>query len=211
MHAQQLLKSKKLVLNSSLLLEIWLMPKMNPERYQRNTLKNGRCTSLQLNKAPMVPPGTICVEIMIALIWFRGKQKATSTRTMEKVQKYWMTGKVFTAGKCQRHLATINSLLWIHGKMVVYVWVHSSLQSPNPSPRKGPSRPFNFFGYLTTNTMNRLVSKIMPSTFNHTFLVILSHIWKKRMYYSSDMMFLLVFSLSYNNHVSRCLIRRIHI
>ncbi|KAF1802973.1 Metallo-dependent phosphatase-like protein [Mucor lusitanicus] len=37
-------------------------------------------------------------------------------------------------------------------------------------PRKGPSRPFNFFGYLTTNTMNRLVSKIMPSTFNHTFL-----------------------------------------
>ncbi|KAI7897094.1 Metallo-dependent phosphatase-like protein [Mucor mucedo] len=37
-------------------------------------------------------------------------------------------------------------------------------------PKKGPSRPFNFFGYLTTNTMNRLVSKIMSNSYNHTFL-----------------------------------------
>lgn len=38
-------------------------------------------------------------------------------------------------------------------------------------PKKGPSRPFNFFGYFTTNTMNRLVSKILPGSYNHTFLV----------------------------------------
>ncbi|RCI03842.1 Transmembrane protein 62 [Rhizopus stolonifer] len=37
-------------------------------------------------------------------------------------------------------------------------------------PKKGPSRPFNFFGYLTTNTMNRLVSSMMYGTFNHTFM-----------------------------------------
>ncbi|KAI8640130.1 Metallo-dependent phosphatase-like protein, partial [Parasitella parasitica] len=37
-------------------------------------------------------------------------------------------------------------------------------------PKKGPSRPFNFFGYLTTNSMDRLVSQIMPASFNHTFL-----------------------------------------
>lgn len=37
-------------------------------------------------------------------------------------------------------------------------------------PKKGPSRPFNFFGYLTTNAMNRLVEKIMPVHYNHTFL-----------------------------------------
>ncbi|KAI7903330.1 Metallo-dependent phosphatase-like protein, partial [Cokeromyces recurvatus] len=37
-------------------------------------------------------------------------------------------------------------------------------------PKKGPSRPFNFFGYFTTNTMNRLASKIMSTTYNHTFI-----------------------------------------
>ncbi|KAG1219437.1 hypothetical protein G6F35_007490 [Rhizopus arrhizus] len=37
-------------------------------------------------------------------------------------------------------------------------------------PKKGPSRPFNFFGYFTTNTMNRLASIIIPKKYNHTFL-----------------------------------------
>ncbi|KAI8375619.1 Metallo-dependent phosphatase-like protein [Choanephora cucurbitarum] len=37
-------------------------------------------------------------------------------------------------------------------------------------PKKGPSRPFNFFGYLTTNTMNRLASSILSKTYNHTFM-----------------------------------------
>ncbi|CAO3665487.1 unnamed protein product [Rhizopus stolonifer] len=37
-------------------------------------------------------------------------------------------------------------------------------------PKKGPSRPFNFFGYFTTNTMNRLASTITSKRYNHTFL-----------------------------------------
>ncbi|KAI9271994.1 Metallo-dependent phosphatase-like protein [Sporodiniella umbellata] len=37
-------------------------------------------------------------------------------------------------------------------------------------PRKGPSRPFNFFGYFTSDTMNRLASAILTKNYNHTFL-----------------------------------------
>lgn len=93
------------------------MPKMKLELYQRNILKNGRYTSLRLNKVRMVQLGTTCVEIMIALIWFHGRQKTTSTKILERARKLWMMVKVSTAGKCQSRLVTINSSLSIHGKM----------------------------------------------------------------------------------------------
>ncbi|KAG0163151.1 Transmembrane protein 62 [Apophysomyces sp. BC1015] len=40
-------------------------------------------------------------------------------------------------------------------------------------PKRGPSRPFNFFGYLTTRTMDRLAAAITSTRYNHTF--VLSH------------------------------------
>ena len=40
------------------------------------------------------------------------------------------------------------------------------------SPKRGPSRPFNFFGYLTSKTMDRLSDILQPeSPYNHTFVV----------------------------------------
>jgi hypothetical protein len=38
------------------------------------------------------------------------------------------------------------------------------------SPKRGPSRPFNFFGYLTSSTMDRLANAVMKPS-NHTFVV----------------------------------------
>ncbi|KAI9271533.1 Metallo-dependent phosphatase-like protein [Phascolomyces articulosus] len=39
------------------------------------------------------------------------------------------------------------------------------------SPKKGPSRPINFFGYLTSTAMDHLASAIMtPTQYNHTFV-----------------------------------------
>ncbi|KAI8344405.1 Metallo-dependent phosphatase-like protein [Chlamydoabsidia padenii] len=38
-------------------------------------------------------------------------------------------------------------------------------------PKRGPARPLNFYGYITTNTMNRLESVLLNEiTYNHTFL-----------------------------------------
>ncbi|KAI8139188.1 Metallo-dependent phosphatase-like protein [Fennellomyces sp. T-0311] len=38
-------------------------------------------------------------------------------------------------------------------------------------PKRGPSRPFNFFGYLTSKTMDRLADALQPeSHYNHTFV-----------------------------------------
>ncbi|KAI9483663.1 MAG: hypothetical protein EXX96DRAFT_151121 [Benjaminiella poitrasii] len=37
-------------------------------------------------------------------------------------------------------------------------------------PKRGPSRPLNFFGYLTSKTMDQLEKAMTLSTFNHTFL-----------------------------------------
>ncbi|KAI9266707.1 Metallo-dependent phosphatase-like protein [Phascolomyces articulosus] len=38
-------------------------------------------------------------------------------------------------------------------------------------PKRGPSRPFNFFGYLTSKTMDRLAQVLQPeSHYNHTFV-----------------------------------------
>ncbi|KAI7851580.1 Metallo-dependent phosphatase-like protein [Circinella umbellata] len=38
-------------------------------------------------------------------------------------------------------------------------------------PKRGPSRPFNFFGYLTSKTMDRLADILQPeSNYNHTFV-----------------------------------------
>ncbi|KAI9025283.1 Metallo-dependent phosphatase-like protein [Phycomyces nitens] len=38
-------------------------------------------------------------------------------------------------------------------------------------PKKGPARPFNFFGYMTSSTMDRLESEARGS-YNHTFLFV---------------------------------------
>ncbi|KAF7720944.1 Transmembrane protein 62 [Apophysomyces ossiformis] len=40
-------------------------------------------------------------------------------------------------------------------------------------PKRGPSRPFNFFGYLTRQTMDRLEEALTSGRYNHTFM--LSH------------------------------------
>ncbi|KAI8096209.1 Metallo-dependent phosphatase-like protein [Halteromyces radiatus] len=38
-------------------------------------------------------------------------------------------------------------------------------------PKKGPARPLNFYGYMPTNSMDRLESTLLDeSTYNHTFL-----------------------------------------
>ncbi|KAI7905451.1 Metallo-dependent phosphatase-like protein, partial [Cokeromyces recurvatus] len=37
-------------------------------------------------------------------------------------------------------------------------------------PKRGPSRPLNFFGYLTSKTMDQLEKALTLNTFNHTFL-----------------------------------------
>lgn len=39
------------------------------------------------------------------------------------------------------------------------------------SPKRGPSRPLNFFGYLTSRTMDRLADALSPGAYNHTFVV----------------------------------------
>ncbi|OBZ85175.1 Transmembrane protein 62 [Choanephora cucurbitarum] len=37
-------------------------------------------------------------------------------------------------------------------------------------PKKGPSRPLNFFGYLTSKTMDQLEKALVSTSFNHTFV-----------------------------------------
>lgn len=38
-------------------------------------------------------------------------------------------------------------------------------------PKRGPSRPLNFFGYLTSKTMDQLERALTYKSFNHTFVV----------------------------------------
>lgn len=38
-------------------------------------------------------------------------------------------------------------------------------------PKRGPSRPLNFFGYLTSKTMDQLEKALTYKPFNHTFVV----------------------------------------
>lgn len=38
-------------------------------------------------------------------------------------------------------------------------------------PKRGPSRPLNFFGYLTSKTMDQLERALTYKPFNHTFVV----------------------------------------
>ncbi|KAI8976005.1 Metallo-dependent phosphatase-like protein [Pilobolus umbonatus] len=69
----------------------------------------------------------------------------------------------------------MSSASLVDGKGV-YKWVISkeygnySFVAADSCPKKGPARPFNFFGYLTTNAMDRLVDEIIPFSYNHTFL-----------------------------------------
>ncbi|KAL0084270.1 Metallo-dependent phosphatase-like protein [Phycomyces blakesleeanus] len=37
-------------------------------------------------------------------------------------------------------------------------------------PKKGPSRPLNFFGYLTSKAMDQLASHVLSDSYNHTFM-----------------------------------------
>lgn len=39
------------------------------------------------------------------------------------------------------------------------------------SPKRGPSRPLNFFGYLTSKTMDQLENALISKPYNHTFVV----------------------------------------
>ncbi|ORX46737.1 Metallo-dependent phosphatase [Hesseltinella vesiculosa] len=57
----------------------------------------------------------------------------------------------------------------------IYTWQYSPSYGDyrfvaiDACPKRGPSRPFNFFGYLTSATMDRLVSAVTPLA-NHTFV-----------------------------------------
>ncbi|KAI8064190.1 Metallo-dependent phosphatase-like protein [Gongronella butleri] len=57
----------------------------------------------------------------------------------------------------------------------IYSWQHKpaygdyNFVAIDACPKRGPSRPFNFFGYLTSSTMDRLVSAITAPA-NHTFV-----------------------------------------
>lgn len=82
-----------------------------------------------------------------------------------------MMEKVCIVGKFLNPMVITILLLSIPGKIIRIKTKHCIHASVYPSPKKGPSRPFNFFGYLTTNTMNRLASKILSKSYNHTFLV----------------------------------------
>ncbi|KAL0093527.1 Metallo-dependent phosphatase-like protein [Phycomyces blakesleeanus] len=39
-------------------------------------------------------------------------------------------------------------------------------------PKKGPARPFNFFGYMPSTTMDRLEAEVLEGSYNHTFLFV---------------------------------------
>ncbi|SAM03891.1 hypothetical protein [Absidia glauca] len=60
-----------------------------------------------------------------------------------------------------------------HGQGI-YTWQHSpsygdyQFVAIDACPKRGPSRPFNFFGYLTSNTMDRLANALLKPS-NHTF------------------------------------------
>ncbi|KAI9305937.1 Metallo-dependent phosphatase-like protein [Cunninghamella echinulata] len=57
----------------------------------------------------------------------------------------------------------------------IYSWNHTQpygdyqFVAIDACPKRGPSRPFNFFGYLTSNTMDRLSHALMKPA-NHTFV-----------------------------------------
>ncbi|CAO3608777.1 unnamed protein product [Cunninghamella blakesleeana] len=57
----------------------------------------------------------------------------------------------------------------------IYSWKHSQpygeyqFVAIDACPKRGPSRPFNFFGYLTSSTMDRL-SHVLMKPSNHTFV-----------------------------------------
>ncbi|KAI8047739.1 Metallo-dependent phosphatase-like protein, partial [Gilbertella persicaria] len=58
----------------------------------------------------------------------------------------------------------------------IYSWQVDQLESRyqfvaiDACPKKGPSRPLNFFGYLTSKTMDQLEKTLMSASFNHTFV-----------------------------------------
>ncbi|CEP10505.1 hypothetical protein [Parasitella parasitica] len=45
-------------------------------------------------------------------------------------------------------------------------------------PKRGPSRPLNFFGYLTSKTMDQLENALISKPYNHTFVVSLGDVLK---------------------------------
>ncbi|ORZ20778.1 Metallo-dependent phosphatase-like protein [Absidia repens] len=61
-----------------------------------------------------------------------------------------------------------------HGQGV-YTWQYSpsfgeyQFVAIDACPKRGPSRPFNFFGYLTSTTMDRLTNALLKPS-NHTFV-----------------------------------------
>lgn len=71
-------------------------------------------------------------------------------------------------------------------------------------PKRGPSRPLNFFGYLTSKTMDHLERALTYKPFNHTFVV--SDIIMAQNAYRKciDVIMFQVFTLPYLNYGVWC-------
>jgi hypothetical protein len=84
---------------------------------------------------------------------------------------------VFMNGKFQRELESTNLLLLMHGKEATHLQTIQQIENNNWffSPKRGPSRPFNFFGYMPSSGMNRLADSIIGpkdrEPYNHTMVV----------------------------------------
>lgn len=155
---------------------IWQTQRIINELRHNNTSKNGKHTNwLLINNLGQTPHGMICVVIMIVLTFLPGNQGQTSTEPMDKVRIVWKKARGFILGNIHLLMANINLLLltlgknW-HKKMHIFHQLIGYFYFVLSSPKRGPSRPFNFFGYLTSSTMDRLANALLKPS-NHTFVV----------------------------------------
>lgn len=71
-----------------------------------------------------------------------------------------------------------------------------------PSPKRGPSRPLNFFGYLTSKTMDQLENALISKPYNHTFVASSARVRNNRE--CSCLVCFTVFALPYLHHGVWC-------
>lgn len=149
------------------------MPKIIEESHLSNILKNGKRTRWQsINNLGQTLLGTTCAAIMIALTSPLGNPKSISIEPMDKVPIVWSKAKASIPGNILLRMVIINSWPLMLGKEKIrrIQLLTNSCRLYPCSPKRGPSRPFNFFGYLTSSTMDRLATALQKPS-NHTFVV----------------------------------------
>lgn len=120
--------------------------------------------------------GTMFEEIMIALIYPLGNLVSITIERMVIARAWSSKARVSIRGRSNSQIVVhINLLLLMHGNFYFLLFYSFNLLNQLAfffsSPKRGPSRPLNFFGYLTSKTMDQLEKALTSQQYNHTFVV----------------------------------------